>query len=105
MARLESIPRPSNGRIPVTQGCGVKRCETRGREAAVGRIGYPIGAALGTLISVLVGPAGAQEYCVACSEPNAVYRCVIEGAKQAAASRCRCSAHHLAREAGTQPAA
>ncbi len=47
----------------------------------MGRIGYPIGAALGALTSLLVGPAGAQEFCVACSEPNAVYRCVIDGAK------------------------
>ena len=29
----------------------------------------------------LAGPAGAQEYCVACTEPNAVYRCVIDGAQ------------------------
>jgi hypothetical protein len=27
------------------------------------------------------GGAAAQEYCVACSEPNAVYRCVIDGAQ------------------------
>lgn len=27
------------------------------------------------------GMAAAQEYCVACTEPNAVYRCVIEGAR------------------------
>ena len=26
-------------------------------------------------------PAEAQEYCVSCSEPNALYRCVIEGAQ------------------------
>lgn len=26
-------------------------------------------------------PARAQEYCVACTEPNAVYRCVLEGAR------------------------
>lgn len=27
------------------------------------------------------GAASAQEYCVACSEPDAVYRCIIEGAQ------------------------
>jgi hypothetical protein len=27
------------------------------------------------------GPARAQEYCVACSEPNAIYRCVIDNAQ------------------------
>lgn len=32
-------------------------------------------------LSALAGQAHAQEYCVACSEPNAIYRCVIEGAR------------------------
>lgn len=30
------------------------------------------------LVAVEAGAAAAQEYCVACSEPNAIYRCVIE---------------------------
>jgi hypothetical protein len=38
-----------------------------------------------TLLTVvtcsLAGGAVAQEYCVACSEPNALYRCIIEGAQ------------------------
>lgn len=29
----------------------------------------------------LMGQAEAQEFCVACTEPSAVYRCVIEGAR------------------------
>jgi pyruvate/2-oxoglutarate dehydrogenase complex dihydrolipoamide acyltransferase (E2) component len=29
----------------------------------------------------LAGSADAQEYCVACTEPSAVYRCVIDGAR------------------------
>ena len=33
------------------------------------------------MFGALLGRAEAQEYCVACSEPNAVYRCVIEGAQ------------------------
>jgi hypothetical protein len=41
----------------------------------------PIGAALGVLTCLHVGQAQAQEYCVSCSEPNALYRCVIEGAQ------------------------
>jgi len=31
--------------------------------------------------ALLTREAAAQEYCVACSGPNAVYRCVIEGAQ------------------------
>ena len=31
--------------------------------------------------ALLTRGAAAQEYCVACSGPNAVYRCVIEGAQ------------------------
>jgi len=45
------------------------------------RIAYPIGAVLAVLTCLKVGPAEAQEYCVSCSEPNALYRCVIEGAQ------------------------
>jgi hypothetical protein len=45
------------------------------------RIVHLIGALLTVLTFALVGPAAAQEYCVACSEPNAVYRCIIDNAK------------------------
>ena len=45
------------------------------------RIAQPIGAVLAVLTCLQVGPAEAQEYCVSCSEPNALYRCVIEGAQ------------------------
>ena len=47
----------------------------------MGRIGYLIGVVLGSLILPLVGQAAAQEYCVACSEPYGLYRCVIDGAQ------------------------
>jgi hypothetical protein len=40
-----------------------------------------IGLFLGLGVSVLTGRAEAQEYCVACTEPPAVYRCVIDGAR------------------------
>ena len=33
------------------------------------------------LFAALGAAAAAQEYCVACSEPNALYRCVIDGAQ------------------------
>ena len=38
-----------------------------------------------SLASVAV-PAAAQEYCVACTEPAAIYRCVIDGARPGATS-------------------
>ena len=37
--------------------------------------------ALGSMIALVGLPAAAQEFCVACSEPSALYRCVIEGAQ------------------------
>jgi hypothetical protein len=40
-----------------------------------------IAAILGGAFCTLIGRAEAQEYCVACTQPNAVYRCIIEGAK------------------------
>jgi hypothetical protein len=39
------------------------------------------GLAFGAVVCALVGRAAAQEYCVACTEPPAVYRCVIDGAR------------------------
>ena len=40
-----------------------------------------LGPSLGLWILALASAAGAQEFCVACSEPSAVYRCVIDGAQ------------------------
>jgi hypothetical protein len=40
-----------------------------------------IGPWLGVLTYAWVGAAEAQEYCVACTEPTAQYRCVIDGAQ------------------------
>jgi hypothetical protein len=37
--------------------------------------------AAGALGCAWVGSASAQEFCVLCSEPNALYRCVIDGAR------------------------
>ena len=50
-------------------------------ETPMGRIGYPLGLALGALLTLEGGPVAAQEYCVACSEPAGLYRCVIDGAQ------------------------
>jgi hypothetical protein len=36
---------------------------------------------LGTVACVYAGAAAAQEFCVVCTEPDALYRCVIEGAR------------------------
>ena len=46
-----------------------------------GRIGYRLCAGLGLLTASAIGPAAAQEYCVACSEPAGLYRRVIDGAQ------------------------
>jgi hypothetical protein len=43
--------------------------------------GRQIGAMLGLGCCLLTVPAAGQEYCVACTQPPAVYRCVIDGAK------------------------
>jgi phage tail tape-measure protein len=47
------------------------------------RLSIGRGAALlvGGALCVVSAPAEAQEFCVACVEPPAVYRCVIEGAR------------------------
>ena len=48
----------------------------------VSRSGWRIGLLLGLLCcGVMVTRAVGQEYCVACTEPKAVYRCVIDGAR------------------------
>jgi pyruvate/2-oxoglutarate dehydrogenase complex dihydrolipoamide acyltransferase (E2) component len=45
------------------------------------RFGQASSVFVGLFCCVLAGRADAQEFCVACTEPNAVYRCVIEGAQ------------------------
>ena len=45
------------------------------------RMRWATGIAAAVAVGALAGGAAAQEYCVSCSEPNAVYRCVIEGAR------------------------
>ena len=47
----------------------------------MGRIARAIGVMLGVMVCSVAGEARAQEYCVSCSEPDALYRCVIEGAQ------------------------
>ena len=50
-------------------------------ETPMQRIVHRFGLGLGALITLGNGPAPAQEYCVDCSEPAGLYRCVIEGAQ------------------------
>jgi hypothetical protein len=40
-----------------------------------------IGVMLGAAFCAFNGRAEAQEYCIACTQPNVIYRCIIEGAK------------------------
>jgi hypothetical protein len=40
-----------------------------------------LGLVIAASFYALVGRVAAQEYCVACTEPTAVYRCVIDGAR------------------------
>jgi hypothetical protein len=48
---------------------------------SLARVGHRIVSGLGLLLALASGTAVAQEYCVACSEPNGLYRCVIDGAQ------------------------
>ncbi len=45
------------------------------------RFGQASSLFLGLFFCALAGQADAQEYCVSCTEPSAVYRCIIEGAQ------------------------
>jgi hypothetical protein len=45
------------------------------------RMAYATGALLVSQLALPGGQAVAQEYCVACSEPAGLYRCIIEGAQ------------------------
>ncbi len=48
----------------------------------VSRAGWRIGVLVGLFsCGLLISRAAGQEYCVACAEPKAVYRCVIDGAR------------------------
>ena len=47
----------------------------------MGRSAHCFGVVLTIVICSLASRAAAQEYCVACSEPNALYRCIIDGAQ------------------------
>ena len=38
------------------------------------------------LLSLAAGGAHAQEYCIACADPDAIYRCVIENARPGGAT-------------------
>jgi hypothetical protein len=57
------------------------RSKQKGAESSMGRKGLRSVGILGALTCAFAGQAGAQEYCVSCTGPAAVYRCIIEGAK------------------------
>lgn len=42
---------------------------------------WRIAVILGGAFCASIGRAEAQEYCIACTQPNAVYRCIIDGAR------------------------
>jgi len=50
-------------------------------EIGMRRMAHSTGAALAVLTFLQVGQAEAQEFCVSCSGPDALYRCIIEGAQ------------------------
>jgi hypothetical protein len=47
----------------------------------MGLSGYRLGASLALLLALGAGSAAGQEFCVACSDPPGIYRCVIDGAQ------------------------
>jgi hypothetical protein len=48
----------------------------------MGRLSYKIACALAAVsVCLLASGAGAQEYCVSCTGPDALYRCVIDNAQ------------------------
>jgi hypothetical protein len=64
--------------------------------------GKPLFAAGARLCAAIVGlgAASAQEYCVSCTQPNAIYRCVIEDARPGGQSLTRLCLTALTREGG-----
>jgi hypothetical protein len=64
--------------------------------------GKPLIAAGARLCATIVGlgAASAQEYCVSCTQPNAIYRCVIEDARPGGQSLTRLCLTALTREGG-----
>ena len=47
----------------------------------MGLSGYRLGLSLALLYALGAGSAAGQEFCVACSDPPGIYRCVIDGAQ------------------------
>jgi hypothetical protein len=58
------------------------------------------GALLGVAALSASGPVEAQEYCVSCAEPDALYRCIIEGARPGGGSLQMLCAATIAKEGG-----
>jgi hypothetical protein len=76
LKRSADRPVPHDCRIPGAIGIAEEV-----RDRMVVHRGCTRGLAFAAFIGALMGQADAQEFCVACTEPTAVYRCVIEGAR------------------------
>ena len=71
-------------------------------DIAIAPMGKPLTTASFCLCACLMGWGGAlaQEYCVACTQPNAVYRCVIEDARPGGQSLTRLCMTALTKDGG-----
>ena len=71
-------------------------------DIAIAPMGKPLTTASFCLCACLMGWGGAlaQEYCVACTQPNAVYRCVIEDARPGGQSLTRLCLTALTKDGG-----
>jgi hypothetical protein len=71
-------------------------------DIAIAPMGKPLTTASFWLCACLMGwgEALAQEYCVACTQPNAVYRCVIEDARPGGQSLTRLCMTALTKDGG-----
>jgi hypothetical protein len=71
-------------------------------DIAIAPMGKPLTTASFCLCACLLGWVGAlaQEYCVACTQPNAVYRCVIEDARPGGQSLTRLCLSALTKDGG-----
>lgn len=76
--------------------------DVRSKAHITARLGKPLVVA-GSWLGVGLlgqGPASAQEYCVSCTQPSAIYRCVIEDARPGGQSLTRLCVSALTRDGG-----
>jgi hypothetical protein len=82
-------------------GCPIKEV-SRKVDIAIAPRGSPLTTAGFCLCASLLGCCGAlaQEYCIACTQPNAIYRCVIEDARPGGQSLTRLCLTALTKDGG-----